>query len=217
MFSVVWPFCAIAAFLNNIVHIRNSFHKLLVHRRRPVPRKTNSIGQWEKMLLITLILGIFIMVGLICLSSGELEYFVKECLVLERFNGKNFNMNPEFSCLNTSSRFLVALVLEHGAILIVFILMDNISDTPASVRTSFQRKKELIRRAICGHGKTSTATVASSIDISVSTGSLPRHKERSKNLDTCTISGTTPDSNSRNRLRMMTTHSHSTTTSIEHL
>lgn len=63
-------------------------------------------------------------------------------------------MNPDFSCVDISSRFLVALVLEHAALLIVYLLMDNISDTPALVRVSFQRKKELIRRAVCGQTTT---------------------------------------------------------------
>jgi hypothetical protein len=65
-------------------------------------------------------------------------------------------MGPEFSCLDISSRFIVALVLEHAAILIVYMLTDYISDTPASVRTSFERKKELIRRALCGQGPPTT-------------------------------------------------------------
>ncbi|KAF1330203.1 Transmembrane protein, partial [Globisporangium splendens] len=121
--------------------------------RRPVPRKSNSIGQWEKILFITLILAVFVVVGLICVSSGELEYFLTQCISLERFNGKDFSMTPDFNCVDLSSRSLVALVLEHAALLIVFLVFDNISDTPATVRTSFQRKKELIRRAICGHGK----------------------------------------------------------------
>jgi hypothetical protein len=64
------------------------------------------------------------------------------------------SMNPDFSCVDISSRFLVALVLEHAALLIVYLLMDNISDTPALVRVSFQRKKELIRRAVCGQATT---------------------------------------------------------------
>ncbi|EGZ23907.1 hypothetical protein PHYSODRAFT_482403 [Phytophthora sojae] len=152
MFSVVWPFCAMAAFANNVVHIQNSFYKLVLLRRRPVPRKSNSIGQWEKMLFITLFLAIFVVVGLICVSTGELEYFISECMALDRFNGKDFSMGPEFSCLDISSRFIVALILEHAAILIVYVIMDYISDTPSSVRTSFERKKELIRRAICGQG-----------------------------------------------------------------
>lgn len=70
-------------------------------------------------------------------------------------------MNPDFTCVDISSRFMVALVLEHAALFIVFILMDIISDTPAFVRTSFQRKKELIRRAICGHGKNAASSVPS--------------------------------------------------------
>ncbi|GLD92943.1 hypothetical protein PINS_up001535 [Pythium insidiosum] len=159
MFSVVWPFCALAALVNNIIHIQNCFNKLFLLRRRPVPRKSNTIGQWEKTLFITLIMGVFMVVGLICVSTGELEYFLTQCISLERFNGKDFSMNPDFSCLDLSSRFLVSLVLEHAALLIVYLLMDNISDTPASVRTSFQRKKELIRRAICGHGKNGLGSV----------------------------------------------------------
>ncbi|KAL4160215.1 hypothetical protein PRNP1_000786 [Phytophthora ramorum] len=156
MFSVVWPFCAMAAFANNVIHIQNSFYKLVLLRRRPVPRKSNSIGQWDKMLFITLFLAIFVVVGLICVSTGELEYFIAECVSLERFDGKDFSMGPEFSCLSISSRFIVALVLEHAAILIVYVITDYISDTPASVRTSFERKKELIRRAICGQGPATT-------------------------------------------------------------
>ncbi|KAE9356476.1 hypothetical protein PR003_g2289 [Phytophthora rubi] len=156
MFSVVWPFCAMAAFANNVIHIQNSFYKLVLLRRRPVPRKSNSIGQWEKMLFITLFLAIFVVVGLICVSTGELEYFISECMALDRFDGKDFSMGPEFSCLDISSRFIVALVLEHAAILIVYVITDYISDTPASVRTSFERKKELIRRAICGQGPPTT-------------------------------------------------------------
>ncbi|TMW63216.1 hypothetical protein Poli38472_002157 [Pythium oligandrum] len=171
MFSVVWPFCALAGFVNNIIHIQNSFNKLFLLRRRPVPRKANNIGQWEKMLFITLILAVFIVVGLICVSSGELEYFLAQCTSLERFNGKDFNMYPDFSCVDLSSRFLVALVLEHAAILIVFLMMDFISDTPASVRSSFQRKKELIRRAIGGRGK----AVASVPHTPSSTVGAPTH------------------------------------------
>ncbi|DAZ98888.1 TPA: hypothetical protein N0F65_002613 [Lagenidium giganteum] len=169
MFSVVWPFCALAAVVNNIIHIQNSFNKLFLLRRRPVPRKSNSIGQWEKVLFITLILAVFVVVGLICVSSGELEYFLNQCITLERFDGKDFSMNPDFSCLDISSRFLVALVLEHAALLIIYVLMDNISDTPSSVRTLFQRKKELIRRAICGHGKNVSVppTPASAVSINM--------------------------------------------------
>uniref|UniRef100_K3WKQ7 Anoctamin transmembrane domain-containing protein n=1 Tax=Globisporangium ultimum (strain ATCC 200006 / CBS 805.95 / DAOM BR144) TaxID=431595 RepID=K3WKQ7_GLOUD len=181
MFSVVWPFCALAALVNNLVHIRNCYNKLFLLRRRPVPRKSNSIGQWEKILFITLILAVFVVVGLICVSSGELEYFLTQCISLERFNGKDFSMNPDFNCVDLSSRFLVALVLEHAALLIVFLVFDNISDTPATVRTSFQRKKELIRRAICGHGK----NIAS-----VSSTPVSAHDFRSNSTSTTTASFT---------------------------
>lgn len=79
-------------------------------------------------------------------------------------------MGPEFSCLDISTRFLVALVLEHVSIVIVYVVTDYVSDTPASVRTSFQRKKELIRRAICGQG----AAVAASMSESSERG-IPIH------------------------------------------
>nr|CCA15322.1 transmembrane protein putative [Albugo laibachii Nc14] len=157
MFSVVWPFCGLAAFVNNVVHVRNCLVKLLVLRRRPVPRKANSIGQWEKMLMITLILAVFVVAGLICASSGELEVFVSSCAKKRR---REFSMTPDFGCLRSSTRFLVALVMEHVALLVVYFLRDSISNTPISIRTSFQRKKELIRRAICGRHDVSIEAVA---------------------------------------------------------
>ncbi|OQR96269.1 transmembrane protein [Thraustotheca clavata] len=154
MFSVVWPFCGLAAVVNNAVHIQNCFHKLCLTRRRPVPRKANSIGQWEKTLYSTLFLGVFAVVGLICISSGEVEYFVGNCLALERFNGSEYSMTPEFSCFSLPSRFLVALLLEHVGLALVYLILDNISDTPTSLRSSFELKKELIRRAIGGQSHT---------------------------------------------------------------
>ncbi|ETV87805.1 hypothetical protein H257_01255 [Aphanomyces astaci] len=158
MFSVVWPFCGLAAVANNVVHIQNCFHKLCLTRRRPVPRKANSIGQWEKTLYTTLFLAVFAVVGLICLSSGEVEYFVGDCLALDRFNGTDYSMTPELSCFGLSSRFLVALVLEHIGLLVIYLIMDNIEGTPESLRSSFQMKKELIRRAICGQNGAVTTT-----------------------------------------------------------
>ncbi|KDO29055.1 hypothetical protein SPRG_06110 [Saprolegnia parasitica CBS 223.65] len=151
MFSVVWPFCGMAALANNAVHIQNCFHKLCLTRRRPVPRKANSIGQWEKTLYSTLFLGVFAVVGLICISSGQVEYFVGHCLALDRFNGTDYSMTPEFSCFDLPSRFLIALVLEHVGLGLIYLLLDNVSGTPASLRSSFQLKRELIRRAIGGH------------------------------------------------------------------
>ncbi|ETW10264.1 hypothetical protein H310_00613 [Aphanomyces invadans] len=158
MFSVVWPFCGLAAVVNNVVHIQNCFHKLCLTRRRPVPRKANSIGQWEKTLYTTLFLAVFAVVGLICLSSGEVEYFVGDCLVLDRFNGSDYSMTPELSCFDLSSRFLVALVLEHIGLFVIYLIMDNVEGTPESLRSSFQMKKELIRRAICGQSGAVTTT-----------------------------------------------------------
>ncbi|RHY47365.1 hypothetical protein DYB30_002397 [Aphanomyces astaci] len=143
---------------NNVVHIQNCFHKLCLTRRRPVPRKANSIGQWEKTLYTTLFLAVFAVVGLICLSSGEVEYFVGDCLALDRFNGTDYSMTPELSCFGLSSRFLVALVLEHIGLLVIYLIMDNIEGTPESLRSSFQMKKELIRRAICGQNGAVTTT-----------------------------------------------------------
>ncbi|OQS00905.1 transmembrane protein [Achlya hypogyna] len=150
MFSVVWPFCGMAALANNAVHIQNCFHKLCLTRRRPVPRKANSIGQWEKTLYSTLFLGVFAVVGLVCISSGQVEYFVGHCLAMDRFNGSDYSMTPEFSCFDLPSRFLVALMLEHVGLGLVYVIMDNVSGTPASLRSSFQLKRELIRRAIGG-------------------------------------------------------------------
>ena len=134
--------------VNNIFYVRNCIAKICLYHRRRVPRKAGGIGQWEKSLLITVLLSLFVVVGLICLSSGELEYFLTDCLALDRFKEKDFHMTPEFSCLDISSRFVVALILEHVAVCVVYFILDNIPNTPYSVKREFQRQKAVIRNRV---------------------------------------------------------------------
>ncbi len=58
MFSVVWPFCPCAAFVNNLFELRGDAYKLLRECRRPVPRKSRDIGQWKTILLVEGVFGI---------------------------------------------------------------------------------------------------------------------------------------------------------------
>lgn len=57
-------------------------------------------------------------------------------------------MTPNFSCFGLSPRLVVALALEHVIFLVMYLILQNVEGTNESLRISFHKKKELIRRAI---------------------------------------------------------------------
>lgn len=97
-------------------------------------------------MFITLLISVFVVIGLICISSGQLENFVKNCYTQASYYNSDITMTPDFGCLSSRSRFFPALVLEHVAILLVYYIMDNIASIPYSIRQNFERKKAVAKQ-----------------------------------------------------------------------
>ncbi|KAH9072296.1 DUF590-domain-containing protein [Lactarius deliciosus] len=46
LWSTIWPLAPVMALLNNVVEFRSDAFKLVTHFRRPLPRRTDTIGPW---------------------------------------------------------------------------------------------------------------------------------------------------------------------------
>ncbi|KAI9464472.1 DUF590-domain-containing protein [Lactarius psammicola] len=46
LWSTIWPLAPVMALLNNIVEFRSDAFKLVTHFRRPLPKRTDTIGPW---------------------------------------------------------------------------------------------------------------------------------------------------------------------------
>lgn len=48
VYSLLWPLAPIVNYINNVIETRTDLTKVVEISRRPVPRKVNNIGMWEK-------------------------------------------------------------------------------------------------------------------------------------------------------------------------
>ncbi|KAI0028887.1 calcium-activated chloride channel-domain-containing protein [Vararia minispora EC-137] len=46
LWSTIWPLAAVCAWLNNVIELRSDALKIVAHCRRPLPRRTDTIGPW---------------------------------------------------------------------------------------------------------------------------------------------------------------------------
>ncbi|KZV63754.1 DUF590-domain-containing protein [Peniophora sp. CONT] len=46
LWSTIWPLAAASAWVNNIIEVRSDAFKIVSHCRRPLPRRTDTIGPW---------------------------------------------------------------------------------------------------------------------------------------------------------------------------
>jgi len=130
MFSVVWPWIPLCALLNNMIEIRGDAFVCFYSHRRSVPRKATTIGKWENCIFFVNCASLVVNVGLICLSTGNLEWFLPYC-----HNTKTSRMGPDFECLkdNFGTRFAYGAVFEHVGVAIAFFIMSRISSRPSWV------------------------------------------------------------------------------------
>eukprot|EP00158_Paraphelidium_tribonemae_P006669 Partr_v1_DN27928_c1_g1_i3_m11259 putative Anoctamin len=59
VFSSVYPLCALASFLNNWVELRSDAIKICINAKRPIPQRTDTIGNWLMNLRFFLWLSVF--------------------------------------------------------------------------------------------------------------------------------------------------------------
>ena len=129
MFSVVWPWAGLVAFINNQLELRGDAFKLCFGSRRPVPRRTKGIGEWETPLQVQMFISVLAVAGLIAFGTGELESFMDEC----RLRG-TITMTPDFTCLDDNAfRMFVLFALQNFAFCMIWMLLHWVDEQPSWV------------------------------------------------------------------------------------
>lgn len=137
MFSVVWPWIPFCAIMNNLLDLRGNAFTLFYNHRRPLPRKASSIGLWGKIIRFMNYFSILINVCLICVSTGEIEWFFKDCHKIY------LRMSPDFNCgVTWTYRFAFAALLEHAGLAISLIILIFVEDYPVWLRNKMTKAKK---------------------------------------------------------------------------
>lgn len=130
MFTVVWPFAPLCAFVNNFFEIRGDVFKLFFDCRRPVRRRTISIGYWMTILQLEIVIAATVVSGLIVVSTGQLDFFAG-CKWVINYDKEGDVYGPVFdeACvLKTSSRWAIFVILEHLGLFVLFFIHDLVSN-----------------------------------------------------------------------------------------
>lgn len=77
-----------------------------------------------------MVISVFVNVGLICISTGNLEYIVNTFTgTCDSVLANNYERyGPEFECLSTGERFFWAVVVEHISLVILFVVYNTRKD-----------------------------------------------------------------------------------------
>ncbi|KAL5004591.1 hypothetical protein ScPMuIL_018047 [Solemya velum] len=129
LFSSAFPLAALCALLNNFIEVRSDAFKLCFNHQRPFGRRVENIGIWQDALGVMSIIAVLVNCAMICVS-GQLQRIIP--------------------FLNTTSTFLIIVILEHVILGIKFCIAQAIPDVPEWVATEmakweFQRREALKR------------------------------------------------------------------------
>lgn len=152
MFSVIWPWIPLCAFLNNIIEIQGDLFCMLETARRVVPRRTTNIGMWEQGLYFVTFVSVLVNVALICLSTGYLEQMVQfhreDNDKLPCNLTRDFPVLPDLSCLSSFSRFAYIFFFEHFGLGIQMVVLFVVKANPRWVRERMLEKQNVARKQL---------------------------------------------------------------------
>lgn len=137
MFSVVWPWIPLCALINNLLDMRGNAFTLFYNHRRPLPKKKKSIGLWEKIIRFMNYFSLILNVGLICISTGEIEWFFKDC------HQNYIRMAPDFNCgMTWDWRFAFAALFEHVGLAMSLMVLIFVNDYPEWLQNKMARARK---------------------------------------------------------------------------
>src|SRR6266550_8774752 len=84
------------ALVNNFFEIRSDAFKMVVHFRRPIPTRTDSIGPWLDTLTFLTWLAAFINAALVYLFSPASQRLLTSSATLANLRGKLAQASSEF-------------------------------------------------------------------------------------------------------------------------
>lgn len=125
LFVVGFPLAPALALFNNYFEIRIDAHKLVNATRRPDPRGAQDIGTWGTIIEVMSTISVVTNVGLVCFTSKRTTESMSDYHRLWLFVG-----------------------VEHGLILLKYILMMIVDDEPHDVVLQKQRTTFVVNKIV---------------------------------------------------------------------
>lgn len=164
LFTAAYPIAPLLSFANNYVELRLDAWHLAAANRRATPSGAQDIGSWEVILSTMGTLAVISNCGLLCFTGSYLcsrhqfrdENFdgIRQSNVNvteDRYFTYYFNSFQEhYPCVPMSpvDKFLVFLFIEHGLLILKFIIELAIPDVPDDVQIQIERGEFLTSKIL---------------------------------------------------------------------
>uniref|UniRef100_K3W8D0 Anoctamin transmembrane domain-containing protein n=1 Tax=Globisporangium ultimum (strain ATCC 200006 / CBS 805.95 / DAOM BR144) TaxID=431595 RepID=K3W8D0_GLOUD len=125
LFVVGFPLAPALALLNNFFEIRIDAHKLVHATRRPDPRGAQDIGTWGTIIEVMSSISVVTNVALVCFTSKRTTHNMSDYHRLWLFVG-----------------------IEHGLIMLKYLLMMLVDDEPSDVTLQKQRAAFIVDKIV---------------------------------------------------------------------
>ncbi|KAI3651963.1 hypothetical protein MP228_003266 [Amoeboaphelidium protococcarum] len=133
IFGSVWSFTSLAAFVNNWLEVRSDAIKIAYNHKRPVPRRTDSIGPWLFNLKLLTFFSVILNVVWICMFRQMSE---------ARIFGIDIN------ALASSKTFFWLFLIEHLFLVSWLIMSNAFSFFPSLSTLQAQEQEQQLRRKL---------------------------------------------------------------------
>lgn len=143
--AVVWAWAPLSAAINNNIEMRADAVKMVRAQKRPIPRRDEGIGEWERIFLKATYAALPLACGFIALATGQIEFwmFGADCHA-DRLGDR---MVADYDCTPDWTWRLVWFVVLERVGMSVVGLVQRIPDEPKWLREKHERAAARSRAA----------------------------------------------------------------------
>uniref|UniRef100_A0A7S1CF20 EF-hand domain-containing protein n=1 Tax=Bicosoecida sp. CB-2014 TaxID=1486930 RepID=A0A7S1CF20_9STRA len=144
--TVAWAWAPLAAAINNNVEMRADAFKMVRAMRRPIPRRDEGIGEWERIFAKAIYASLPIACGIIALASGLIEYWQFQTAGCHA-DLRGARMVVDHECVGDWAwRLLWLVVFERAGVIAVGTIFRRIPDEPQWLQDKHARHEARDRR-----------------------------------------------------------------------
>ena len=150
VYSLLWPLAPIVNYINNVIETRTDLTKVVEISRRPVPRKVNNIGMWEKCMGFQMYANVVQLSLVSAFSSRRFDYYLEK---IGLTGDLYFETHGYETHVRREVKFVIAAIITAvGFILLLFVRFVVGDQDPATktklARDDYQERERNIKLAV---------------------------------------------------------------------
>jgi len=136
VYSLLWPLAPIVNYVNNVVETRTDLTKVIEISRRPVPRKVNNIGMWEKCMGFQCYANVVQIALVAAFSSRRFDYYLEHVGLTDDFY---FETHGDETHVRREVKLVISAIVTAGGFVILYMVAAIVGAQDPATRTKLAR------------------------------------------------------------------------------